>query len=98
MARFLKMLFSDLWKRLKNNLIILLEGIFIGSIAIGIVILFGYISKFIVGLFVKNVDWFNGINFIISLIVIILLIYWIISKIKQLIYYIKDMWNKSKNN
>lgn len=99
MARFFKMLFSDLWKRLKNNLIILLEAIIIVSIMFGgIVIPSGYIGKFILGLFVKNVNWFLGIKFILLIIMFILLICWIISEIKQLIYYIKDVWNKSKNN
>lgn len=92
------MLFSDLFKRLKNNLIILFQSIFITLIVIGIVILFGYIGKFIMNLFTKNVDWFDGISFILLLIVIVLLVCWIIYKIKELIYYIKDMWNKSNIN
>ena len=99
MARFFKMLFSDLFKRLKNNLIILFEAIIIVSIMFGCIIIpSGYIGKFILGLFVKNVDWFLGIKFILLIIMFILLICWIIYKIKELINYIKDMWNKSKNN
>ena len=93
------MLFSDLWKRLKNNLIILFEAIIIASIMFGcIVIPSGYIGKFILSLFIKNADWFLGIKFILLIIMFNLLIYWIISEIKELIYYIKDVWNKSKNN